>query len=69
MTLQESQSEWLKFFELALQSRIPFFSVKYTEMHSKSPDELVPVAGYEIIDLLISNLMLFWVWEIDWSTH
>lgn len=35
MTLQEGWSEWLKFFELALQSCIQF-CIKYTEMHSKS---------------------------------
>lgn len=68
MTLQEGLSEWLKFFELALQSRHTI-AYKVHRNALKSLAQLLSVAGYEKIDLLISHYELFSVWEIDRSTH
>lgn len=68
MTLQEGWLEWLKFFELALQS----LHTTVCKLHRnalKILAQLLSVAGYEKIDLLISNRELFSVHGIDWSTH
>ncbi len=68
MTLQEGWSEWLKFFELALQS-LHTIVYKVHRNALKILAHLPSVEGYEKIDLLISNCELFSVWGIDWSTH
>lgn len=54
MTLQEGWSEWLKVFELALQS---LHTVVYKVHRNalKILAQLLSVAEYEKIDLLISN--------------
>lgn len=68
MTLQEGWAEWLKFFELALQSLHTIVD-KVHRNALKSLTQLLSVAGYEKIDLLISHCKLFSAWGIDWSTH
>lgn len=68
MTLQEGWSEWLKFFELALQS-LHTIVYKVHRNALKILAQLLSVAAYEKIDLLISKCELFSVWGIDWSTH
>ena len=68
MTLQEGWAEWLKFFELALQSLLTIVH-KVHRNALKSLAQLLSVVGYEKIDLLIPLCWLFSVWGIDWSTH
>lgn len=58
MTLQEGWSEWLKFSELALQS-LRTIAYKVHRNALKSLAQLLSVAEYEKIDLLISHQTCF----------